>query len=150
VRGCPGTDEDRVVKSARDRVSEEFVAWEAIDLRLIFPSPYMTPEAPMGDLRDLFDRVVIRAGFPKGRIQARMVRVTWGMGRGRCCVGVRPAWYTPPPVRGGRVPLQHFERRRIGVVTKAGEGVSAPLFRTIAVAPEAEAVEVHSDSNWGR
>jgi hypothetical protein len=35
------------------------------------------PEAPMSDLRDLLDGVLVRAGFPKGRVRARMPRVTY-------------------------------------------------------------------------
>ncbi|HET6797841.1 MAG TPA: hypothetical protein VFH40_11835 [Gemmatimonadales bacterium] len=39
----------------------------------------MTLEAPLGDLRDLL--VALRAGFPKGRIRARMLRVTYATAR---------------------------------------------------------------------
>ena len=105
----------------------------------------------MGYLRDLLDRVVVYAGFPKGRIRARMLRVTcatawpqtldrgapiarwtvereWGTGRGGCssrCTGDSARSATAP--KWWSTPFsQYFARGVDRIVTRAGEEVSAP------------------------
>jgi integrase len=141
--------------------------WERLQAggSLLFPSPYMTPEAPMGDLRDLLDRVSVRAGFPKGRVRARMLRVTYATARLQTLDRGAPvaSWTAERELGHGSGKMlasvygrlgevrhrsevveyrfeQHFERRGDGVVTKAGKAVSAPLARTIEDAAPAVAV----------
>ncbi len=177
-RGKDGQGRDRLKTAGSERVVplwpqlEELLrphVWERLQAggRLLFPSPYMTPEAPMGDLRDLLDRVAIRAGFPKGRIRARMLRVTYATARLQTLDRGAPvaSWTVERELGHGSGKMlesvygrlgalrhrsevveyrfeQHFERRGDGVVTKAGEAVSAPLARTTAVAPQGQTVEV--------
>jgi integrase len=50
--------------------------------RLLFRSPHITDrEAPITDLRDLLDRVAVRAGWQKGEIRTRPFRVTYATAR---------------------------------------------------------------------
>ena len=127
--------------------------------KLLFPSPYMSPEAPLGDLRDMLDRVAVRAGFQKGRIRARMLRVTYATARLQTLDRGAPVarWTVEKELGHGSGHMleavygrlgemrhrsdvveyrfdQHFERRGEAIFTKAGEEVSAPLARTIQVA----------------
>ncbi len=133
--------------------------------RLLFPSPYMKPEAPMGDLRDLLDRVALFAGFPKGRVRARMLRVTYATARLQTLDRGAPVarWTVEKELGHGSGRMlesvygrlgevrhrakvveyrfdQHFERRGDRIVTKAGKEVSAPFSRTIAGASQAASV----------
>jgi integrase len=125
----------------------------------------MTPEAPMGDLRDLLDRVAVRAGFPKGRVRARMLRVTYATARLQSLDRGAPVahWTVERELGHGSGRMlesvygrlgeirhraetveyqfdQHFDRRGDRIVTRTGEEVSAPLARTIDGAAEAVAV----------
>jgi integrase len=119
---------------------------------LLFPSCYKNPEAPMKDLRDLLDRVAKRAGFPKGRIRPRMLRVTYCSARLQTLDGGRPiAKSTVAGELGHHSSVmvetvytrigtmrhrsedveyrfdQHFERRGDAIVTRAGSTIVAPL-----------------------
>jgi integrase len=141
--------------------------WERLQAggSLLFPSPYMTPQAPIGDLRDLLDRVAVHAGFPKGRVRARMLRVTYATGRLQTLDHGAPVarWTVERELGHGSGRMiesvygklgeirhraevveyrfdQHFERCGDRIVTRGGKEVSAPLVRTIAGAFEPEMV----------
>ena len=175
-RGKDGQGRDRLKTEGSERVVplwsqlEEILrpyVWGRLQAGgvLLFPSPYMTPEAPIGDLRDLLDRVAVRAGFPKGRIRARMLRVTYATARLQTLDRGAPVarWTIERELGHGSGKMlesvygrlgevrhraeaveyrfeQHFERRGDGVVTKAGKAVSAPLARTIEDAAQPVAV----------
>jgi integrase len=50
--------------------------------RLLFRSPHITDrEASLTDLRDLLDRVAVRAGWKAGEIRSRVFRVTYATAR---------------------------------------------------------------------
>lgn len=112
--------------------------------RLLSRLPYMTLEAPLGDLRDLL--VALRAGFPKGRIRARMLRVTYATARLQTLDHGAPVarWTVEKELGTGLATCsrrgtagwgevrhrselleyrfnQHFERRGDRVVTRAGK-----------------------------
>jgi integrase len=175
-RGKDGRGRDRLKTAGSERVVplwpqlEEILrpfVWERLQAggSLLFPSPYMTPEAPMGDLRDLLDRVAVHAGFPKGRVRARMLRVTYATARLQTLDRGAPVahWTVERELGHGSGRMlesvygrlgetrhraemveyrfdQHFERRGDRIVTRAGEEVSAPLARTIEGAADAVAV----------
>jgi integrase len=175
-RGKDGTGRDRLKTEGSERVVplhpqlEEILrpwVWNRLQIGgvLLFPSPYMAPEAPMHDLRDLLDRVAARAGFPKGRIRARMLRVTYATARLQTLDRGAPVarWTVEKELGHGSSKMleavygrlgemrhrsevveyrfdQHFERRGDGLVTKAGKVISAPLACTIPVAATAVAV----------
>ena len=138
--------------------------WKQVEAAAGAVKQAMTPEAPMHDLRDLLDRVAVLAGFSKGKIRARMLRVTYATARlqtldrgapvarstvekelGHGSGTMLEAVYGPLGEMRHRSDVveyrfdQHFERRREGIFTKAGEEISAPLSRTIQVV---HAVEV--------
>jgi hypothetical protein len=125
----------------------------------------MSPEAPFGDLRDMLDRVAVRAGYPKGRLSARMLRVTYATARLQTLDRGAPiaAWTVERELGHGSGKMlesvygrlgdlrhraevveyrldQHFEGSGDRIVTRSGEEVSAPLARTIADAEQAAAV----------
>jgi integrase len=102
----------------------------------------------MRDLRDLLDRVAVRAGFPKGRIRARMLRVTYATTRLQTLDRGAPVarWTVEKELGHGSGKMleavygrlgemrhraevveyrfeQHFERRGDGIVTRDERGI---------------------------
>jgi integrase len=175
-RGRDGRGRDRLKTAGSERVVplwpqlEELLrphVWQRLQSggSLLFPSPYMSPEAPLGDLRDMLDRVAVLGGFPKGRIRARMLRVTYATARLQTLDRGAPiaSWTVERELGHGSGKMlaavygrlgdlrhraevveyrfdQHFRRIGERIEALAGKEISAPLGRTIQDSPEPASV----------